>query len=207
MAYITYDPNKPGDRERAYGQMLLGFVVLGGSIGSAIYYLVAATAALKGNGAGTLINALGCVVVMAMIDFFALFSKWPKEAKRVLFKKYCTCFFFGLIDLTSVWAAIISIRALCHEGTGAAMLGTSIFVALIASIIWWYLLQRINGRTVKLFSDDDSTNIENNIDAVSYNTADAPQNDNQKQYFFCHKCGTKLPDDSIFCSSCGTRLK
>lgn len=207
MAYVTYDPNKPGDRERAYGHMLLGLVVIGGTVGSAFYYLFSVTSVLKGNGTGEFINALGSVIVMAIIDYFALFAGQKKGSKKTILKKYCTCFFGGIIDITAILSAIIAVLSLCHEGYGVVMLIISILVTLVTSLIWWYLYQRIEGNIVKLFSDKTSSCTKNSLNGISNSTMSDSQNNGQKQYFFCHKCGTKLLDDSIFCSTCGMKLK
>lgn len=41
--------------------------------------------------------------------------------------------------------------------------------------------------------------------AVSATTA-IVETKTQQEYFFCHKCGNKLPADSMFCNVCGARL-
>lgn len=207
MAYVTYDPNKPGDRERAYGYMLLGLVVIGGSVGSAFYYLFSVTSVLKGNGTGEFISALGSVIVMAIIDYFALFPGRKKGSQKTILTKYCICFLGGIIDSTAILAAIIAVLSLCHEGYGVVMLSISIFVIVVTSFVWWYLYQRIVGNTVKLFSDETSSGTQNSLNGISNSTMSNSQNNGQNQYFFCHKCGEKLLYDSVFCSTCGMKLK
>lgn len=207
MAYIRYDPNKPGDRARAYGQFFLGFIVLWGTVGSAIYYLCSIVPFIKGNWSKNVLYSIGFYTLMGVLDFFIL--NVGNKQKRKAAGKFFTIFFGGMLDTTAVIALIVSILSLCHGGSGLSLLLLSILSILIFTVVIWMLCQKFDGRKIKLFTESNfeySVQKQAPLECAQYNCTQT----NLKQelsVIYCYKCGKQLPNDSGFCSSCGTKLK
>lgn len=200
MAYIQYDPNKPGDRERAYNEMFLLMIACWGSLAALIYYLYSICLLFSGTWSVGVLYSAALLVGMALFDFFVFTSAWDKKSKKHLAKKYFLFFFGGLIDGTGLVAAIIAVLAMCHTGDGLGLLLLSV-LAIIAVTIGIFLVNRkIEGKgPIILFSKEDVLCCSQPV-GRSDGTASAPD------AIYCHRCGKKLPDDSEFCSSCGTKL-
>lgn len=213
MPYVYYDPNKPGDRERAYGGYFLAFISLWGSLGSAILYLYEFAALFEGDySEENVLYAVGWLIAMAVIDFFVLFSGIRGKAKRNMAKSYFLLFFGGMIDSTGIIAIVVSVRSLCSEGTGIALLIYAILGVLIVSLVVALLYRRIKGRDsthIRLFTDKRLSYQINDLPLPESNKQDNFANSSVKEcgFVYCHKCGKRLLDDSVFCSSCGSRLR
>ncbi len=203
MAYIRYNPNEPGDRERAYGQFFLEFIVFWGTVGSAIYYLCSIIPFIKGDWSENVLYSIGLYVLMGVIDFFSLNA--GNSQKRKAAGKFFTIFFGGMLDATAVIAIIISIMSLCHEGSGLLLLILSIVSVLIITVIIWILCQKFDGRKIKLFSEVNTSDYMPKDEEIE--SAPSSRTQQQMPMIYCHKCGEQLPKDSVFCSSCGTKLK
>ena len=225
MAYIRYNPHEPGDRERAYGEFFVGFIVLWGSVGSIIYYICSLVSLFKGEYSENILYSTGLLALMSVIDFFAVFSKVNKEQKSILAKKFFLFFVGGTLDVSAIIGAIVAITSLSRDGDGAALLVCALLCVLIVTIIIILIYRKIEGyEPIKLFADE-KTLAEINQSTTTQQTDSntfAPKpvvlrsadvdtstyrNDIEEEHFFCHKCGKKLPSDSGFCSSCGTKLK
>lgn len=207
MAYIRYDPNKPGDRERAYGQFFLGFVVLWGTVGSAIYYLCSIVPFIKGNWSKNVLYSIGFYALMGVLDFFIL--NVGNKQKRKAAGKFFTIFIGGMLDITAVIASILSILSLCHGGSGLSLLLLSILSILVVTVVIWMLCQKFDGRKIKLFTEskfEDSAQKQAPLECAQSNWTQITLKQ-ELSVIYCHKCGKQLPNDSGFCSSCGTKLK
>lgn len=207
MAYIRYDPNKPGDRERAYGEFFWGFIVLWGTVGSVIYYLYSIVPFIKGNWSENVLYSIGFYALMGVLDFF--FLNAGNKQKRKAAGKFFTIFFGGMLDITAVIALIVSILSLCHGGSGLFLFLLSILSILIVTVIIWMLCQKFDGRKIKLFTEsnfEDSVQKQAPLECAQCNSTQTNLKQEQS-VIYCHKCGKQLPNDSSFCSSCGTKLK
>lgn len=216
MAYIRYNPNEPGDRERAYGEFFIGFIFLWGSVGSVIYYICSLVSLFKGNYSENMLYSSGLLIAMAIIDFFIVFSKADGDSKKEAAKSYFLFFFGGAIDLAGVIAIIVAINTLCHQGTGTVLLICSILAILIVTFAVIMIYRKIEGYgppSIKLLTDKnlsvaiEQASIGKSAPVVKSISPSVPQTIQESNYIFCHKCGKKLPEDSEFCSSCGARLK
>lgn len=214
MPYVYYDPNKPGDRERVYGGYFLAFISIWGSLGSAIFYLYEVAALFKGSySEENVLYAIGWLIAMAVIDFFVLFSGIHGKEKRNMAKSYFLLFFGGMIDSTGIIAIVVSARSLCSEGTGIALLIYEILGVLIVSLVVVLLYRRIKGQGsihIRLFTDKTLSSQINDLPLPKSRKEKSNfANSSVKEcgFVYCHKCGKKLSDDSVFCSSCGSRLR
>lgn len=205
--YIRYNPNDPDDRDRAYGRFFLEFIVLWGTVGSAIYYLFAITSFIKGNWSENVLYSIGFYTLMGVVDFFALTA--GISPKRKAAGKFFTIFFGGMLDATAIIALIISILSLCHREAGLSLLTFSILSILVVTVVIWMLCQKFDGRKIKLFTESNSDNSIQKQAPPEYAQSNWAQIDlkQERSVIYCHKCGKQLPDDSSFCSSCGTKLK
>lgn len=207
MAYIRYDPNKPGDRGRAYGQFFLGVIFLWGTVGSAIYYLCSIIPFIKGSWSKNVLYSIGFFTLMGVLDFFILNAGIGQHRKSV--GKFFTIFFGGMLDITAIIALIISILSLCHEGSGLSLLLFSILSILIVTVVIWTLCQKFDGRKIKLFTErnlDDSVQKQAPLEC-GQSSREQTNLEQELLVIYCHKCGKQLPNDSGFCSSRGARLK
>lgn len=102
--YIRYDPNEPGDRERAYGQFLLGFIVLWGTVGSVIYYLCSIIPFIEGSWSENVLYSIGLYTFMGILDFSVLNA--GNSQKRKVAGKFFTIFFGGMLDATAMVATV-----------------------------------------------------------------------------------------------------
>lgn len=207
MAYIRYDPDKPGDRERAYGQFFLGLIVLCGTVGSVIYYLCSIIPFIKGRWSENVLYSIGFYTLMGVLDFF--FLNAGNSRKRKAAGKFFTIFFGGMLDATAIIVLIISVLSLCHGGSGLFLLIFSIFSILIVTLIIWILRQKFDGRKIRLFTESNPDNYLQKQTPLECAPSNWTQINPKQQLpvIYCHKCGKQLPNDSCFCSSCGTKLK
>ena len=213
MAYIRYNPHKPGDRERAYGEFFLGFISFVGSVGCVIYYICSLVSLFKGHYSENMLYSAVLLVVMAVIDFFIVFSEVHGTGKKESAKEYFLFFFGGSIVLAGVIAIIVAINSLCYEGTGIFLLICSILSVLFDMLVIIIIYRKIDGYapfSIKLLTNKHfSAEIKRAL--IQKTKPIVEKNINgfipESKYIYCHKCGKKLPEDSGFCSSCGAKLK
>lgn len=226
MAYIEYDPHDPDGRARAYGGYFLGLIVAWGSIGSVVYYIFSLISLFKGNFTKDFLYSLCLLFLMATIDFFAIFFKIYRETMRKIVKKYILFFLGGALDLSGIIGIIVSAISLSNGGTGIGLLLCSILSVLIITGSVVLIYRRIEGYApIKFHADKDllsKINMETTdiahissspvCEEKTTKQAIVQKKTDEKNCFettciFCHKCGKKLPSDSIFCSLCGAKLK
>lgn len=216
MAYIRYNPNEPGDKEKAYGEFFLSLFFVLGSVGIVIYYVFSLVSLFKGDYSEHMFYSVGLLIVMAIIDYFFIFSKFNGKNKKEAAKCFFLIFFGGAIDLAGVIAIIVTIYNLCHHGTGTVLLISSVLVVLIVTFVVIMIYRIIKGYglpSINLVTDKnisaaiEQSSIEKNKSAVRSVGQSASQSIQESNCVFCHKCGKKLLDDSVFCSSCGSKLK
>lgn len=219
MAYIRYNPHEPGDCERACGESFVGSIVLWGSVCSIIYYIYSLVLLFKGKYSENTLYSLGFLIVMAMIDFFAVSSKINKEQKKTFAKKFFLFFVGGTLDISAIIGVII---ALCHTDNANVLLISALLCILCVTISVILIYRKIEGyESVRLYADKkllEEIN-QSTISSLSNSNSSARRSieldssitetpkDIEKECFFCHKCGRKVLADSVFCSSCGTKLK
>lgn len=151
MAHIRYDPNKPGDRQHAYGEFFLSFIFWVGTIGSVIYYLCSIISFIKEGWSENILYAIGFCTLMGVLDFFILYA--GNRQKRKAAGKFFTIFYGGMLDITAIIALIISVLSLCHGESGLSLLIFSILSILIVTVVIWILCQKFDGRKIKLFTE------------------------------------------------------
>lgn len=222
MAYIQYryDPNDPNSKEearsKAYSQFYQGFILLWGSIGSLIYLIFNLAPAFSGDITEDLYYSAGIAVVMTIVDFFIL-SQYS-DSKKQFAKNYFPIVYVGLIELSGLIAIIVSTLSVCHRKGGELLLVCSSVVVFIFTILLVVLYRRAAGYgpiKIKLLSDKNDICETSRTDFKEYKAADIEphilphknENNTSTEFIYCHKCGKKLPADSMFCSSCGTRLR
>lgn len=218
MPYITYDPDEPGDRDRAYLSAFLGLIVTMGSIGGAFYYIFSLIDLFHGKWSADILYSFGLLSLISVVVFFVLFARLDKELRSEIAKKYFLFFFGGMLDLSGVIGTIIAIHSLCTARTGTLLLIGSLISILLITLAIILLYRKIEGYApIKLFADKDVVSEINRASVQQPLVIQPKTTPNQSQciipntsetnYFYCHKCGKKLPDDSSFCNSCGTRLQ
>lgn len=207
MAYIRYDPNKPGDYERAYRQFFLGFIVLWGTVGSVVYYLYSIIPFIKGAWSKNVLYSIGFYAFMGVFDFFVL--NRDDGQKRKTAGKFFTIFFGGMLDVTAIVALIVSVLSLCHGESGLFLLLLSILTVPVVTVAIWVMCQKFDGRKIKLFTEwklDDSMLKQAPFECEQSDRAQTNL-EQRLSVIYCRKCGKQLPNDSVFCSLCGTKLK
>lgn len=204
--YIRYDPNEPNGRRNAYIKLICTLIAIWGPIISAIFYLGKFIAYLQGSNSKGIFYSIFWYLFFGVVDY--LFLRVLNTQKKKIAGKFFTIYIGGILDVTAIVAIIVSILSLYRKRTGIVPLVISIMTTLIISIAIWLLLQKLNGHTIKFFSNIKTSpsweqhNYENKTNSF------ATQNSDEfGSVIYCHKCGKQLPKDSKFCNSCGTKLK
>lgn len=220
MAYIRYDPNKPGDREEACIMYAISVIAICGSFGGSICYIYWLIHLLKGNYSENFLYSLIMVAIIAIIDFIAFFPKKNRKQRAKTAKKFFLLFISGILVLSGTIGVIVAITSLCNDGTGLILFLCCLLEILTIVLISILLYRKNEGiGPIKLYINKEKLfEINNLTDSVSVSQATISSQANniagtveqsifEQGFLFCHKCGKKLPSDSAFCSSCGTAIK
>ena len=211
--HLRYNPNIPGDRERAWGSWLLNTIAFWAAIGIIVYYFYSLVKLLLGQWTVHYFISSGIILAVAVIAFFCITMEYDADEKKLFAKIYFIIFFGSTIDLSGITAIIVSIWRVCHRGTGTILLICSILGVITCSVLCVFLLCRVFGYRFEKKTKRQKENLpsthEQKIITISQTTCndkDIPAISNSG-FIYCRKCGKKLPSDSCFCSSCGTKVE
>ena len=208
MPYISYeyDPNDPEDKkrakEKAYAGCFTGFILLWGTVGAVILYIYSIVASFGGDHSGTLFSIV-ILIIMSIVDYFILFGDTGKLYKQRK-KKYFLIYYGGAFELATLIGIVVSVGNLCHEGQGLLLLIGSTIGFLICTVILLLINKIIDGNKIsciRLFSSKEmNCSPLNVVDNLQENVVNG-------SYIYCHKCGKRLQNDSMFCGYCGIKLR
>lgn len=213
MAYIHYNPNEPGDRERAYGVAFLGIFLGWGSLGGIIYYLCSFVSLFNEGYSQNVLYSSGFLLLMALSDFLAFSRNTDRTSRKKLAQSFFVLFLGGAVDLVGLIAIVTAISSISHNGTGTLLLCCSIFGTLLVTFTTLFAYRKIKSDdlyAMKLSTDKD---VIKKISQISSKNEELHKADDLSgitsdlQYIYCYKCGKKLQGDSTFCSACGAKLK
>lgn len=203
MPYISYDPNKPGDRERAAAGCFIGPIIILGSVASIVFYFCSLISLFKGDPTPNLIYSVSSLLVLSFIDISYISSN-----SESIKKGYFIIFYGVVLELTGIVAIIMAIISIYQNSTGMLLLICSLFGVVVVALITILLYRKNIGSSVKLFSDKDLLlDLDDNQTSSCESTNGDSPTAACTDAFYCHKCGKKLPFDSNFCSACGAKIK
>lgn len=217
MAYIKYeyDPNDPQSeaeaRLKACGEMLLGIILIWGSLGCIVYYSCCLISLFEVMAFKNVFFSLGALAIVSVVDFFILFGERTTSEKKQMAKRYFLFWVGGTVELSGIIAIVVSVYTLCHRGDRVVLLICTVLILILNTIVTILIYRKLEGcerLNIRLFTEKNTTDLilgkelEKEKKYIQAYTASI-----DKKFIYCHECGKRLPSNSAFCSSCGIKLR